>query len=124
VAPGLLALRFAHHSERAWSLLVRVSHTAMSGSNIAQAVINAHCGRLTPAKVEILSVIEMHMPDVRLWVPEWPGSSPPAKVRSDRGSTRPCGWTMIEHDDRRNLHRAVARHVRASDRPWRLIPRP
>ena len=28
--------------------------------NIAQAIINAHCGRLSPAEVEILSVIEMH----------------------------------------------------------------
>ena len=26
VATGLLAQRFAHHPERAWSLLVRVSH--------------------------------------------------------------------------------------------------
>jgi hypothetical protein len=35
--------------------------------NIAQAIINAHCGRLSPTEVEILSVIEMHMPDgVRL----------------------------------------------------------
>jgi hypothetical protein len=34
--------------------------------SIAQAIINAHCGRLSPAAVEILSVIEMHMPDVRL----------------------------------------------------------
>ena len=38
----------------------------MSGSNIAQGHINAYCGRLTPAEVEILSVIEMQMPDVRL----------------------------------------------------------
>ena len=30
---------------------------------------------------------------------------------------------MIDYD-RRNLHRAVARHVDESDRPWRLIPRP
>ena len=35
--------------------------------NIAQALINAHCGRLSPAEVERPSVIEMHMPDgVRL----------------------------------------------------------
>ena len=35
--------------------------------DIAQAIINAHCGRLSPAEVEILSVIDIHMPDgVRL----------------------------------------------------------
>jgi len=63
VATGLLAQRLAHHPERAWSLLVCVSQTAMSRvRNIAQAIINAHCGRLSPAEVEILSVIEMHMP--------------------------------------------------------------
>ena len=64
----------------------------MSSRNIAQAIIDAHCGRLSAAEVEILSVIEMHMPDgVGLIGAEWTGSSPPAKVRSDRGSTRPCG---------------------------------
>jgi len=31
---------------------------------------------------------------------------------------------MIEHDDHRNLHRAVARHAREPDAPERLIPRP
>ena len=30
VATGLVAQRLAHHPERAWSLLVRVSQTAMS----------------------------------------------------------------------------------------------
>jgi hypothetical protein len=44
-----------------------------------------------PAEVEILSVIEMRMPDgVRLIGARVDGDSPPAKVRSDRGSTRPC----------------------------------
>ena len=47
--------------------------TAMSGSNIAQGHINAYCGRLTPAEVEILSVIEMQMPDVRLMGARRPG---------------------------------------------------
>lgn len=64
VATGLLAQRFVHHPERAWSLLVRVSQKRpCQGSNIAQAIINAHCGRLSAAEVEILSVIEMHIPD-------------------------------------------------------------
>ena len=34
-------------------LLVRVSQNGhCQGSNIAQAIINAHCGRLSPAEVE------------------------------------------------------------------------
>ncbi|HEY6681840.1 MAG TPA: ANTAR domain-containing protein [Propionibacteriaceae bacterium] len=68
VATGLVAQRFAHHPERAWSPLVRVSPNGhVKVRNIAQAIINAHCGRLSPAEVEILSVIEMRMPDgVRL----------------------------------------------------------
>jgi len=38
-----------------------------------------------------LSVIEMHIPGgARLVGAQWTGSNPPAKVRSDRGSTRPC----------------------------------
>jgi hypothetical protein len=75
-----------------WSLLVRVSQNGhVKVRNIAQAIINAHRGRLSPAEVEILSVIEMHNPDgARLIGAEWTGSSPPGKVRSDRGSTRPC----------------------------------
>jgi ANTAR domain len=68
VATGLVAQRFVHHPERAWPLLVRVSQNGHAKvCDIAQAIINAHCGRLSPAEVEILSVIEMHMPDgVRL----------------------------------------------------------
>ena len=68
VATGLVAQRFAHHPERAWSLLVRVSQNGhVKVRNIAQAIINAHCGRLGPAEVEILSASEMHIPDgVRL----------------------------------------------------------
>jgi len=71
--PGLLAQRFSHHPERAWSLLVRLSQNGhVKVRNIAQAMINAPCGRRSPVKVEILSVIEMHMPDgVRLSVAEW-----------------------------------------------------
>jgi AmiR/NasT family two-component response regulator len=73
VATELLAQRFSHHPERAWSLLVRLSQNGhVKVRNIAQAMINAPCGRRSPVKVEILSVIEMHMPDgVRLSVAEW-----------------------------------------------------
>jgi hypothetical protein len=64
VATGLLAQRFAHHPERAWSLLARLSQNChVKVRDIAQAMINAHCGRLSPADIEILSAIEMHMPD-------------------------------------------------------------
>jgi hypothetical protein len=67
VATGLLARRFAHHPELAWSLLARVSQNGHVKIRNIQAIINAHCGRLSPAEVEIFSVIEIHMPDgVRL----------------------------------------------------------
>jgi hypothetical protein len=64
VAPGLLAQRFAHHPERAWSLLVRLSQECyVKVRDIAQAVINAHCSRLGPTDIKIFSAIGMHMPD-------------------------------------------------------------
>ena len=68
VATGLLAQRFAISPERAWSLLVRLSQNShVKVREIAQAVIDAHCGRLDPARGEILSSIEKHLPDgVRL----------------------------------------------------------
>ena len=49
----LLDLRFAHHPKWAWSLLVRVSQNGhVKVRNIAQAIINAHCGRLSSAAAE------------------------------------------------------------------------
>src|SRR5688572_25880552 len=68
VATGLLAQRFAISPERAWSLLVRLSQNShVKVREIAQAVIDAHCGRLDPVNREILSSIEKHLPDgVRL----------------------------------------------------------
>jgi ANTAR domain len=68
VATGLLAQRFAISPERAWSLLVRLSQNGhVKVREIAQAVIDAHCGQLDPAKAEILSSIEKYLPDgVRL----------------------------------------------------------
>src|SRR5687768_6816512 len=68
VATGLLAQRFAVSPDRAWSLMVRLSQNGhVKVREIAQAVIDAHCGRLDPTKVEILSSIEKYLPDgVRL----------------------------------------------------------
>lgn len=68
VATGLLAQRFAISPDRAWSLMVRLSQNGhVKVREIAQAVIDAHCGRLDPKDVEILSSIEKYLPDgVRL----------------------------------------------------------
>jgi ANTAR domain len=68
VAIGLLAQRFAISPDRAWSLMVRLSQNGhVKVREIAQAVTDAHCGRVDPAKVEILSSIEKYLPDgVRL----------------------------------------------------------
>jgi len=68
VATGMVAQRFAHHPERPWSLLVRLCQNGhVKVRDIAQAIINAHCGRRSPAEVEILGVIDLHRPDgVRL----------------------------------------------------------
>ena len=68
VATGLLAQRFGISPERAWSLMVRLSQNGhVKVRVIAQAVIDAHCGRRDPVGVEILGSIEKHLPDgVRL----------------------------------------------------------
>src|SRR4029453_19604060 len=68
VATGLLAQRFAISPERAWSLLVRLSQNShVKVREIAQSVIDAHCGRLDPVNRQILSTLEKHLPDgVRL----------------------------------------------------------
>ena len=68
VATGLLAQRFGLSPDRAWSLMVRLSQNGhVKVREIAQAVIDAHCGRLDPTEVEILSSIEKLLPDgVRL----------------------------------------------------------
>jgi hypothetical protein len=63
VATGLLAQRFAISPERAWSLLVRLSQNGhVKVREIADAVIDAHCGRIDPDKAQILSLIEKHLP--------------------------------------------------------------
>jgi hypothetical protein len=68
VATGLLAQRFAISPERAWSLLVRLSQNGhVKVREIAEAVIDAHCGRLDPSKAKLLSSLEKYLPDgVRL----------------------------------------------------------
>ena len=68
VATGLLAQRFGISPERAWSLMVRLSQNGhVKVREIAQAVVDAHCGRLEPAEAEILSSLEKHLSDgVRL----------------------------------------------------------
>jgi ANTAR domain len=68
VATGLLAQRFGISPDRAWSLMVRLSQNGhVKVREIAQAVVDAHCGRLDPTEIEILSSIEKLLPDgVRL----------------------------------------------------------
>ena len=54
VATGLLAQRFGITPERAWSLLVRLSQNGhVKVRDIAQAMINAHSGRLSAAEAEL-----------------------------------------------------------------------
>jgi hypothetical protein len=68
VATGLLAQRFGISPDQAWALMVRLSQNGhVKVREIAKAVVDAHCGRLEPAEVEILSSLEDHLPDgVRL----------------------------------------------------------
>ena len=64
VATGLLAQRFAITPDRAWSLLVRLSQNGhVKVRDIAEAMIDAHCGRIDPSGLAILKVIEAHLPD-------------------------------------------------------------
>jgi ANTAR domain len=64
VATGLLAQRFAITPERSWSLLVRLSQNShVKVRDIAEAIINAHCGRISPIDAEIISGIESYLPD-------------------------------------------------------------
>src|SRR4029434_462958 len=54
VATGLLAQRFGISPERAWSLLVRLSQNGhVKVRDIAQGMINAHCGQVRPADTAI-----------------------------------------------------------------------
>jgi ANTAR domain len=72
VATGLLAQRFSISPDRAWSLLVRLSQNGhVKVRDIAEALINAHCGRSGPLENKIIRAIESYLPDgVRLIGPE------------------------------------------------------
>jgi hypothetical protein len=84
VATGLLAQRFAISPDRAWSLLVRLSQNGhVKVRDIAEALINAHCGMVGPAEAKIMSVIELHLPDgVRLIPDSGDGHHPASQIPS------------------------------------------
>jgi hypothetical protein len=67
VATGLLAQRFAHHPERAWSLLMRLSQKRPCQGTRHRPGHHQRTAVDAAQQSEILGVIEMHMPDgVRL----------------------------------------------------------
>jgi ANTAR domain len=78
VATGLLAQRFGIDPDRAWSLLVRLSQNGhVKVRDIAEALINVHCGLNGPPEDKIISAIEAYLPDgVRLIGPEGDGQQP------------------------------------------------
>ena len=78
VATGLLAQRFSIGPDRAWSLLVRLSQNGhVKVRDIAEALINAHCGLSGPSENKIIRAIESYLPDgVRLIGPEGDGQQP------------------------------------------------
>jgi hypothetical protein len=82
VATGLLAQRFAISPERAWSLLVRLSQNGhVKVRDIAQAIINAHCGQVGTAEAAILSAVESYLPDgVRLIGAVGDGRQPSSEI--------------------------------------------
>jgi hypothetical protein len=84
VATGLLAQRFGITPDRAWSLLVRLSQNShVKVRDIAQVLINVHCGAGGAAEANIISAIEFHLPDgVRLTAPTEDGQH--------TTSERPC----------------------------------
>jgi hypothetical protein len=64
VATGLLAQRFTMSPDRAWALLVRLSQNGhIKVRDIAQALIKAHCGVVSPEEAKIISIIESHLPE-------------------------------------------------------------
>jgi hypothetical protein len=78
VATGLLAQRFGISPDRAWALLVRLSQNGhVKVREIAQALINAHCGVVGPAEAKIIGGIECYLPDgVRLIAAQRDGNQP------------------------------------------------
>ncbi|MFL6047823.1 MAG: ANTAR domain-containing protein [Propionibacteriaceae bacterium] len=84
VATGLIAQRFGIDPDRAWSLLVRLSQNAhVKVRDIAQTLINVHCGSVGPAEAKIISAIELHLPDgVRLIAGSGDGWRPQGEYHS------------------------------------------
>jgi hypothetical protein len=78
VATGLLAQRFGISPDRAWALLVRLSQNGhVKVRDIAQALINAHCGVVGPTEAKIIGGIECYLPDgVRLIAAQRDGNQP------------------------------------------------
>ena len=68
VATGLVAQRFAHHAERAWSLLVRLyQKRPCQGTQHRPGHDQRALWSTQPSRGRKTRVIEMHMPDgVRL----------------------------------------------------------
>ena len=97
IATGLLAQRFDITPERAWSLLVRLSQNChVKVRDIAQALINAHCGRLNPAEADIICAIQSHLPDgIRLIDAPAASSGPPQRAASVIGLDTP---RRVDHD--------------------------
>ena len=104
VATGLLAQRFAISPEQAWSLLVRLSQNGhVKVRDIAQAMINGHCGRIGPAEAQIFAAIQSYLPDgIHLIGPgtgysmPWrliPKASQPASAGLARWANRASGWS-------------------------------
>lgn len=82
VATGLLAQRFTISPDRAWSLLVRLSQNGhLKVRDIAQALINAHCGMIGPAEAKMISAIELHLPDGVRLIPDNGDGHHPASQR-------------------------------------------
>jgi ANTAR domain len=118
VATGLLAQRFAITPERAWSLLVRLSQNChIKVRDIARAMINAHCGRLSSAEVEIICAVESCMPDgVRLISSAAADQRFPSEVRKLTGLDTP---RSVDHDRHTNDRVDLGTETRQGILDWR-----
>jgi ANTAR domain len=96
VATGLLAQRFGISPDQAWALMVRLSQNGhVKVREIAKAVVDAHCGRLEPAEVEVLSSLEKQLPDgVRLVQTREDGQRLPGSTSADPADGAP----RVDHD--------------------------
>ena len=94
-ATGLLAQRFGITPERAWSLLVRLSQNChVKVRDIAQALINAHCGRL-PSRGRHHLPIQSHLPDGVRLIDAQSQRAPPERTASVIGLDTP---RCVDHD--------------------------